>query len=90
MQFFMPIVRADLALNETYTYRTELPLDCPIWAFGSLEDQEVNREDLAAWREQTTSSFSLQMFPGNHFFLIKQGQAQLLQAISDKFNTFAK
>ncbi|NEP15070.1 MAG: thioesterase [Symploca sp. SIO2C1] len=90
MQVFMPILRADLALNDTYTYTTELPLDCPIWTFGALQDQEVRSEQLAAWSEQTTSSFSQEMFPGNHFFLINEGRSLLLQAISDKFNAFVK
>lgn len=90
MQLFMPIMRADLGLNETYKYTTELPLDFPISVLGSSEDTEVNREQLDAWREQTTSSFSLQMFPGNHFFLINEGRSLLLQAISDKLSSFAQ
>ncbi|NES24802.1 MAG: thioesterase [Symploca sp. SIO3E6] len=90
MQLFMPIMRADLGLNETYSYTTEPPLDCPISVLGSLEDTEVSREQLDAWREHTTGSFSLQMFPGNHFFLINEGRSLLLQAISDKLSSFAK
>jgi medium-chain acyl-[acyl-carrier-protein] hydrolase len=29
----------------------------------------VSREQLAAWREQTTANFILRMFNGNHFFI---------------------
>ncbi|NET61249.1 MAG: thioesterase [Symploca sp. SIO2E6] len=84
MELLLPIVRADLAVNDTYSYTTELPLDCPISVLGTSEDREVSREQLDAWREHTTSSFSLEMFPGNHFFLINKGRSLLLQAISDK------
>ena len=90
MNLFMPLMRADLGLNETYTYTNEPPLDCPISVLGSSEDPEVNREQLEAWREQTTSSFSLEMFPGNHFFLISEGRSLLLQAISDQLSSFTK
>jgi len=90
IKLLLPIVRADLAINDTYSYTTEPPLDCPISVLGTSEDQEVNPEQLDAWREQTTNAFSIQMFQGNHFFLINEGRAILLQAISDQFNTFAK
>jgi medium-chain acyl-[acyl-carrier-protein] hydrolase len=42
---------------------------CPISAFGGLHDHRVSRGDLEAWRDQTSASFSVRMFPGDHFFL---------------------
>jgi medium-chain acyl-[acyl-carrier-protein] hydrolase len=68
MQIMLPILRADLAVYETYVYSAEPPLDCPISAFGGLQDHRVSRRDLEAWRDQTSVSFSLRMFPGDHFF----------------------
>jgi len=72
-------LRADFALYETYVYSTEPPLNCPISAFGGLQDHRVNDTDLEAWRAQTSVSFSLRMFPGDHFFL---NQPLLLQVLS--------
>ncbi|MBD2434073.1 MULTISPECIES: thioesterase II family protein [Fischerella] len=69
MQFFLPILRADFAVLETYVYTQQAPLNCPITAFGGLEDQEVSYDEIQAWQEQTSASFSLHMFPGDHFFL---------------------
>lgn len=69
MELFLPLLRADFALCETYVYSTEEPLDCPISAFGGAEDHRVSREELSAWREQTRGSFKLRVFPGRHFFL---------------------
>lgn len=34
----IPILRADVALSETYAFVPELPLDCAITAFGGLND----------------------------------------------------
>jgi medium-chain acyl-[acyl-carrier-protein] hydrolase len=45
------------------------PLNCPITAFGGVEDDEETRERIESWREQTASRFSLRMLPGDHFFL---------------------
>jgi len=69
MELFLPALRADLAVCETYVYRPQEPLACSIAAFGGMDDAEVSREDLASWRSVTTESFSLHMFPGGHFFL---------------------
>jgi medium-chain acyl-[acyl-carrier-protein] hydrolase len=82
-QIMLPLLRADFAVYETYGYSTEPPLNCPISAFGGLQDHRVNRGDLEAWREQTSISFSLRMFPGDHFFL-NTTQASLLGALSQE------
>jgi medium-chain acyl-[acyl-carrier-protein] hydrolase len=82
MQVFLPVLRADFTMNDTYTYVGGKPLECPISCFGGLEDSEVTEEGLLAWRVQTHSSFSLRMIPGNHFF-IQSASAHLLQALSE-------
>lgn len=69
MRLLVPILRADFAVNETYVFVPEEPLDCGISAFGGLGDEEVTREDLAAWREHSRGRFRLRMLPGDHFFL---------------------
>jgi medium-chain acyl-[acyl-carrier-protein] hydrolase len=69
IQLLIPTLRADFAVCETYTYTSDAPIDCSISAFGGLQDHEVSREQLEAWRDQSRASFSLCMFPGDHFFL---------------------
>jgi medium-chain acyl-[acyl-carrier-protein] hydrolase len=82
MEVFMPLLRSDIGLDETYVYDHEAPLDCPVTAFGGLEDEEVSREELAAWHDQTRSRFNIQMFPGDHFFLNDKDSNGLLEIIS--------
>ncbi|HWU85667.1 MAG TPA: thioesterase domain-containing protein [Kofleriaceae bacterium] len=69
MAMFLPIVRADLAVNEAEAHRPEPPLACPIAAFGGSHDERCTRDELDAWRDHTQSSFSLELFPGGHFFV---------------------
>jgi medium-chain acyl-[acyl-carrier-protein] hydrolase len=69
MRYLLPILRADFSVNESYVYTKEPPLRSSITAFGGLRDENVSRDDLEAWREQTTASFDYLMFPGGHFFL---------------------
>jgi medium-chain acyl-[acyl-carrier-protein] hydrolase len=82
-QIMLPLLRADFAIYETYRYSTEPPLNCPISAFGGWQDHRVNRGDLEAWRDQTSGSFSLRMFPGDHFFL-NTTQPALLRVLSQE------
>ncbi|MGE3267186.1 MAG: thioesterase II family protein [Chloroflexota bacterium] len=69
LQIFLPTLRADLAMVETYRYAEDAVLECPVSVFGGLDDISVSRAELAAWRDQTRGPFRLQMFPGNHFFV---------------------
>ena len=81
MDIVLPSLRADFALYEGYEYSTAPPLNCPISTYGGLNDQKVTHNDLEAWRDQTSVSFSIRMFPGDHFFL-KTTQSLLLRALS--------
>lgn len=85
MELMLPILRADFTVCETYLYEPESPLNCPITAFGGLEDESVGADRLNAWREQTTSTFSAHTFPGDHFFL-HTAQQLLLQTLSQGLN----
>ena len=82
MELFLPLLRSDMRLSETYIYDHEDPLDCPISAYGGLEDKEVSREELAAWRDQTRKRVGMQIFPGDIFFLNGQASNNLLEVIS--------
>jgi medium-chain acyl-[acyl-carrier-protein] hydrolase len=77
----LPVLRADFELVQTYVYRDEPPLTCPLDAFGGLQDVNIPREDIESWREHTDALFTLRMLPGDHFF-IHTAQNMLLQAIS--------
>jgi medium-chain acyl-[acyl-carrier-protein] hydrolase len=80
MSLMMPQLRADFELCETYLYSAQEPLRIPIRAFGGLDDREVSREKIEAWKEQTSRSFNLKIFPGDHFF-IHSSRELILQAI---------
>lgn len=81
MQMFLPVLRADLEILETYEYQHDSPLDCPITCFGGTEDPEVEVEDLEAWRELTRNSFSFRQLSGDHFF-IHSSRKKLLNILS--------
>ena len=69
MQLMLPIIRDDFTVCQTYSYSPEPPFEHPISAFGGLEDPDVTQAGISAWREQTSSKFSMEMIVGDHFFI---------------------
>jgi medium-chain acyl-[acyl-carrier-protein] hydrolase len=80
MEWVLPVLRADFAMVETYTYQASHPLACGITALAGLEDERASPEEVAAWQEQTRHTFKSYTFPGDHFFL-HSVQEWVLQAI---------
>jgi surfactin synthase thioesterase subunit len=82
MAVFLPVLRADFAVNDAYAYRPERPLGCPITACGGLSDADVDQNGLMAWQQQTTGPFSLYLFRGGHFYL-QPSRDTLLRAVDN-------
>ncbi len=76
-----PVLRADLAIAETYTFEPQSPLDCPILALGGSGDREVPLHDLMAWEAHTRGGFSWRLFAGGHFYL-REASAEVVGAIT--------
>lgn len=69
MSLFMPTLRADFCISETYKYHTERPLANPITALGGLNDNTVDFRDILKWEEQTSILFKHHFLFGDHFFI---------------------
>jgi surfactin synthase thioesterase subunit len=83
----LPVLRADFLMVGRYEHRRRPPLDCPIAAFGGRHD-DIAQEALLAWKEETTGSFSLTMFEGDHFF-IRGCEGRLLDHLLDRLGAAA-
>ena len=81
MKLLLPTLRADITALETYVYKEDGPLDCPIRVFGGRFDATARENELRAWRLHTNSAFTLEMFDGDHFF-IRSNQQSIFRSIS--------
>lgn len=87
IQLFLPTLRADLKILETYVYRPEEPLGMPFIVLGGTNDAEVPPQALDGWRDLTRSDFSQHLFPGDHFFLKSAGD-EFFKVISGKMEAW--
>jgi surfactin synthase thioesterase subunit len=83
MRLYLPVLRADLEMMEKYIYAPEPPLECPISVFGGTDDPTVTGSQLQEWRSQTSASFNIRLFPGDHFFQ-KTSRGAFVQAVRDE------
>lgn len=74
---FLPLLRADMTLVESYLWRDQSPLPCPMTAFGGDADPWTTETDLQAWQCLTHGAFDLHLFSGGHFYLNEAHEALL-------------
>ncbi|MBR8641372.1 thioesterase [Streptomyces tuirus] len=67
-ELMVPLLRADISVNETYEHQREDPLDVPLTALAGQDDARVPLRWVQPWSEHTTKSFALHVLPGGHFF----------------------
>ena len=68
MAYLLPAIRSDVRLLESYEYRKEAPLSCPIDVLAGLDDPRLTRQELARWSLESTEGANVRSFPGGHFY----------------------
>ncbi|RDI60312.1 thioesterase II family protein [Nocardia pseudobrasiliensis] len=69
------LMRADLAVDETYHHRPEPPLDIPITVLGGSDDTRAPTGELDGWRDCGTAGVEVRIVPGDHFFVVSRREA---------------
>lgn len=69
IEYFLPVLRADLELAASYTYVPGPPLPFPVTAFAGDQDVSVPPRGLAAWRRHTAADCEVHRLRGGHFAL---------------------
>jgi medium-chain acyl-[acyl-carrier-protein] hydrolase len=79
---FLPVLRADFAVHETYCPSSMVPMAVPVSVFSGATDPAVSIVDILAWRDITAGAFRARVYDGGHFYLRQHGEA-ILRAIHD-------
>lgn len=69
LEIFLPVLRTDFAMVETYQYQAQDPFDFPITCYGGADDPMTTHAHLMAWQAHTRGDFKVNLFPGGHFYL---------------------
>ncbi|MDJ1136015.1 thioesterase II family protein [Streptomyces iconiensis] len=88
LDMFEPSVRADYEVYETHEYVPDEPLDIPVSVYGATADPSTTEPTLLGWREETTRTFSMRLFPGDHGFF-EDDRAALAAGVSTELRTAA-
>ena len=81
-EVFLPILRSDLKMVESYRHGPETMLHCPIMAFAGTSDTTVSEAGLNAWGELTTGKFTARRFPGDHFYPGSDSLGPLVEVVA--------
>ncbi len=90
IQLLLRTLRADFEVIENYHYTSDVLLNCPIIAFGGIDDPRVSRERLGGWASHTNSRFQSQYFSGDHFFINKARESIMTTIANEIISSHAK
>lgn len=76
MEMFLPLLRADFEVSDTYCYQGNGKFDCPISVLTG-EDDDISIDDLNAWGKWFESELELYSIAGDHFFIDSHKEAVL-------------
>ncbi|AKQ65802.1 Thioesterase [Myxococcus hansupus] len=75
VSLFLPALRADFELFDTYAYGGATLEDVPLYVYGGRDDVRVTPGSLRAWGEVAPGLQAVELFPGGHFYLHEQRAA---------------
>lgn len=67
IEYYIPILRHDIRLIESFEYERKNKLNLPIDVFYGSEEAEDN--EMVGWRHETTGEVKITKLSGNHFFI---------------------
>jgi len=82
MDYFSPIIRADITALENLDYQPVNKYKVPVTAIAGTEEK-LTEEQLQGWGEETTERFEYLYYEGNHFFILNAFE-RLASLIKDK------
>ena len=82
IDLFLPILRADFTITETYRHAPRPALRTPLLILGGEHDPMVAPAELSHWRALTTAPSRIETFPGGHFYLDQHRDALVDRLVS--------
>lgn len=81
VDLYLPTLRADLSLSETYRYHAAAPLDAHLVTLRGSDDHGMDEDDLRSWAIEFTGSVKHFPISGGHFAIEKQA-GQFIESVN--------
>lgn len=85
LSLFLPVLKADFAVFETYRFYAEPPLSGPLTLYGGSDDPQTAQ--MAGWADLFTGPARRRLFPGGHFYLMEDAPG-IANALADDLAPF--
>ena len=82
LDLFLPLLRADFNIADTYSRECGSKLDVPFTVFGGRDDTDARPDELRSWESHFTGTAGIRLFDGNHFFIESHREA-VAREVSD-------
>lgn len=89
MELFMPVLRSDFSLSETFAYQGDHKLHCDASLMYGTGDEDVPKEDVLKWHELMAGQVDVKVYDGDHFF-INSHKEEVLDFLNEKLSGFVK
>ncbi len=82
---FLPILRNDLKIAETYKFNNHIPIDCD-FSILTGENENYTNEQITGWSKLTSKNCNYYQFKGGHFFINNEIK-NVVRLINEKLQT---
>jgi pyochelin biosynthesis protein PchC len=82
-ELLLPAFRADFRITDAYAPGRRSLISSPVTALAGNEDPVAPVSSMQAWAQTTSAAFDLQVFPGDHFYLVPCASA-LVDALAGR------
>jgi surfactin synthase thioesterase subunit len=72
MELFLPILRSDFSLSETFNYEHGEKLQCAATLMYGEQDEDIPEADVMSWQDLIVPEVDSKQFSGGHFFVNSQ------------------
>jgi len=89
LALFLPGLRADVEVFETYAPLSARRVQCPVRVYGGIDDRRPKPELLPGWQRLVEQGISVRTFAGDHFYL-NDARADLLADLTAHWDSVAE
>lgn len=91
MDMFIPVLRKDLEINETYVYEEKpFKLQCDVTVLNGADDEEYILDSAEHWRDFTQQGSASRIYKGGHFYLFEGSMHRVVSMVNQTLTSYTE